>query len=238
MKNLDKLFLLTALCAWSVNCPAQGTRYDNDIVVIADVTDRMASTPTSGEIISQLGLKDNPYQSVRITVTCISDRDINYIKVLTLDAENKWTGNQALRKAKISHLERQLAQCLNEVKYAGPLPYSIVYRTISRQANQLAASGANRQLLLVYSDLYEKNEALNFYDPQTLARVRKDPDGIGRQLAATAPIRSLKDVQVWLIYNPATFAQNNGYMAIAGLYKRLLESRGATVHIGNKFIVQ
>jgi len=206
-----------------------------DIAVIVDKTDRMTAYPNANEIISQLGLQDNPWQGVRITATYISDRDINDVSVVTLESENEWSGNKMIRKAKIEHFTKELQQCLTGMKYNGTCPYSIVYRTIARQANRLAASTANRKLLLVYSDLYENDTALNFYDPRVINRLQTNPRSITAQLEATVPLKPLSGLQLWLLYNPASFSQNNRYMTVATFYQQLFSVHGAITHISNKF---
>jgi len=227
------LFIALLPCA---GCATTKEPFDTDIAVIVDKTDRMTAYPTADEIVSQLGLKENPWQGVRITATYISDRDINDMAVVTLEAESEWSGNVIVRKAKVQRFIKQLQRCLTEMHYNGTCPYSIIYRTIARQANRLAASKAKRKLLLVYSDLYENDADLNFYDAKVMHRLQKNPQSVITQLEASAPLKPLKGLQLWLIYNPASFKQNNDYMAIAGFHQHLFTAHGAAVHIANKFM--
>jgi hypothetical protein len=235
MKTSIKYYLLAAQFALPTACAAQGPAYEKDIAIIVDVTDKMASFPTADEIMPKLGLNENPYQGIRITATTICDRDITEIKVLTLPAESKWTGNRTLRKEKIRRFSAELNKCLAAIRYGGKRAYTIAYRTIARQANRLAASTAATRWLLVYSDLNENDGNLNFYDPGTLSRLQKEPQGIATQLDADAPLKSLKGLQVWLVYDPVTFSKNNDYMAVARFYERLFAGRGAVTRISTKF---
>jgi hypothetical protein len=101
MKPIIQYALPVLLFLWSAGCTPQSTTIDVDIAIICDITDPMVAYPNPEEITSQLGLTANPWQGVRITVTYISDKNINDVQVVTLDAENRWTGNTTLRKAKI-----------------------------------------------------------------------------------------------------------------------------------------
>jgi len=215
------------------SCNDSKQTLETDVTVVVDKTDKMTVYPTADEITSPLGLKNNPWQGLRFTATYISDKDINDVTVLTLDAENQWDGNILIRKAKVRHFVKQVQECLAGMKYTGTCPYSIIYRTIARQANGLTGSTAKRKLLLIYSDLCENDADLNFYDRKVMNRVKNNPQSIAVQLEATVPLNPLNGVQVWLLYSPGSFKQNNDYMPVANLYKQMLKAKGATVHIGN-----
>ncbi|HZY40337.1 MAG TPA: hypothetical protein VFE53_26985 [Mucilaginibacter sp.] len=221
-----------------ISCDDNKPLFDNDITIIVDKTDRMTAYPTADEITGQLGLKDNPWQGLRITTTYISDKDVNDVTVLTLEAENEWSGNIMMRKAKVQHFIKQLQRCLTAMVNTGTCPYSIIYRTIARQANRLMISPAHSKLLLVYSDLKENDVDLNFYDSKVMTRIQKNPQSVVTQLEATARLKPLNGLQLWLIYNPVSFTQNNTYMSIAGFYQHLFSANGAEIHIANKYVQQ
>jgi len=218
------------------SCTETASVFDTEIAIVVDKTDRMSIYPNADEIISQLGLKDNPWQGVRIAATYISDRDVNDVTVLKLEAENEWSGNIMIRKAKIKQFIKQLQQCLTAMQYSGTCPYSIVYRAIAGQANRLAVSKAKRKFLLVYSDLYEHGTDISFYDAKVIKRIHENPQSVAVQLEATAPLKPLKGLQLWFIYNPASFEENNRYMTVANFYQHLFTAHGAVAHITNKFI--
>jgi hypothetical protein len=236
MKKTIKFSLLAIAFGLCASCKNDTASFDTDLTVIVDKTDRMTAYPTADEITSQLGLKDDLWQGVRITATYISDKDINDVTVLTLESENQWSGNIMMRKAKIQHFVKQLQHCLSEMKYSGTCPYSIIYRTIARQADKLATSNAHRKLLLVYSDLYENDTDLNFYERNKMNRLRTNPLSIALQLETTEPLKRLIGLQMWLIYNPTSYKQNQAYMTIAEFYQHLFTTHGAVTHIANKFL--
>jgi hypothetical protein len=76
-----------------------------------------------------------------------------------------------------------------------------------------------------------ENDEISFYDPETLDLLHTHPEIIKKRLDKTAVVTNLTGIQVWLLYEPASYKENNTYMSIAGMYKQLLESKGATVHI-------
>lgn len=225
-----------AMLLCTLGCSPSESAQNIEVAIVIDKTNQMPAFPDAKEIVSQLGLTANPWPGIKITATYASDRDINDVMEVTLDAENQWSGNLDLRKAQIKLLTRQLQQCLDSMRYAGACPHSIVYRAIARQANRLADSNTAQRYLLVYSDLVENDINLNFYNPQTLARLKASPGSIEKQLTAELLLKSLKGLQVWFIYSPASFAQNNSYMLIADYYSRLFSVHGAIPHVASKFM--
>ncbi|MBW4888457.1 hypothetical protein KXQ82_01970 [Mucilaginibacter sp. HMF5004] len=219
----------------AIGCTGRTAVIDTDIVIVRDITDSMTVTPTAQKVVSQLGLKANPWQSVRITTTYISDLDVNDVQVATLDAESQWTGNLPMRKAKIQQFIQQVQQGLDVSIHTTTRPYSIAFRTIARQANKLAVSQATHQYLLIYSDLMENSNVANFYDARTIARLHATPHDIENQLQAEVSLTQLHGLEMWFIYNPQSFTQNNTYMKIAGFYQHMLTAHGATTHIATKF---
>ena len=87
---------------------------------------------------------------------------------------------------------------------------------------------------MVYSDLME-NDEISFYDPKILALLHIHPDTIRQRLEKGVSLHSLAGIDVWLLYDPASFKENNNYMAIANMYKQMLEAKGAKVHIEKTF---
>lgn len=225
------LLIVSVMCG---ACITQQPALDADMTIVIDQTDPMVLYPTAEAVTAPLGLNRNPWQGVRVAVTYISDKDINQTSMVTLGRESAWSGNLAIRKAKVQHFIRQLHHCLTGMKSANFCQHSIIYRTIARQVNMLAVSPASAKFLLVYSNLYE-NDEVNFYDPQTFELIRNSPQSIQKRLEAATPIAALRGLQVWLLFNPASYKENNNYMVLAGFYQRLLQAHGATVHIENQF---
>jgi len=234
MKTMLTSLCLVALLALPTSCTDPGKLLDYDITVLLDVTDGMAAYPTSGEIESQLNLKAQPWQSVRVSVTYVSDKDINDATAVTLEGGNEWTGNLPQRRATIERFRQQLASSL-AVKANAKLPYSIVYRAVATAANELAASTAAKRWLIVASDLREHTPYLSFYDSQTLSRLQNEPQAIARQLEAIMPLKRLDGIQMWLLYDPANYGDSESYTRIANFYKGVFEAHGAVTHIANKF---
>jgi hypothetical protein len=235
MKHSTSYFLTAVTCA-CLACNTRQHTIDTDMTLVIDRTDNVILHPTADGIISQLGLQDSPWQGIRIKLTYVSDLDINPTTVIALEKENEWDGNLTVRRAKVQRFKNQLRECLQKMRRADTCQHSIIYRTIARQASNLVASTATKKYLLVWSNLRE-NSDINFYNPQTISLLKTSPQSIQQHLEATCPSFKLKGIQVWLLYNPTSYRDNNSYMPLAGFYQHLLEVHGATVHVDSKFLV-
>jgi hypothetical protein len=229
--------LLTAVTCACFACNTRQQSVDTDITLVVDRTDNVILHPTADGIISQLGLQDSPWQGIRIKLTYVSDLDINPTTVIALEKENEWGGNLTVRRAKVQRFKNQLRECLQKMRRADTCQHSIIYRTIARQASNLATSPSTKKYLLVWSNLRENADNINFYDPQTFGLLKTSPQRIRQRLEATCPLSRLKGINVWLLYNPTSYRDNNSYMPLAGFYQHLLESHGAKVHLDSKFLV-
>ena len=210
---------------------------DREIVCVIDQTDAMVLYPSAEEILAPVQLQTDPWQGIKITLTTISDKDINPETVLTLEKEQAWRGNLPIRKAKVRHFKEELHRFLAAMRKNSIAQHSIIFRAVAKQSNRLTKSTAKKRYLLVWSNLYEHNE-MDFYDPIVINRMKSDPKNIQKQLVATFPLQNLKGINIWLLYQPASYKDNNGFMPIAAFYKHLFEAYGASVHIDNKFSIQ
>jgi hypothetical protein len=232
MKSIINYSLL--LFILSLGCSNAPTGLDTAMVIIVDKTDPLLVYPTTDDVSVHLGLKQDIWQGIQVTVTCISDKDVNDTEVITLEKESRWAGNTTLRKAQVAHFIDELRKALGQTTGKESLGHSIIYRSVAKQLNELKTARANKKYLLIYSDLME-NDGVNFYDPETFSLLQVKPDSIGQRLENTVSIQNLNGVDVWLLYEPPTYLANHTYRITAGFYKQLLESKGATTHIEKSF---
>lgn len=215
-------------------CNTQPLTLDDDTFVLYDMTDATSGLPSANDLLSAFDLKNNPYQSIRLNISTISEKDHNRTTCISLEHEEELQSNPVIREAKILHFGRQLQQCLNAIRNTDTSSHSIIYRAIAACANELASSTAKRRLLVIYSNLYE-NSDINFYHQRVLRQIQDSPDAVQHCLEREYSIQSLKGIEVWLIYNPASYQDNDHFRLIAGLYQRMLQSHGATVHVATQF---
>lgn len=203
------------------------------LVLVIDHTDPLTSQP-SDEIYTQLDLEKDIFQGVSITVTYLSDKDINRRIFLNLPASSPYKVNKQVRKAEVARFKTDLSKALNAPGVIPSKDHSILYRSIAKEINLLSNSKAQNRHLLVYSNLMENSE-LVFFDPGTLALINSKPKVIIQQLEAQTALKNLHGISISLIYEPSSFEDNNSYMSVARLYKTMFEAKGASTQIVQSF---
>lgn len=229
------LFIVVALSIVFSACDEQQTeRFDTAETIMIDQTDPLPVYPTTPIILEPFQLKDNPWQGISIKIVGVTDKEVNRTETISLPKENEYTGNIALRTARVERFKQELTRCLASFDSVRNLPRSIIFRAVAQQASELAHTSAPHRLLLLYSNL-EENSNVNFYEPGTLSLLQHDPAIIRKRLTEGVTLPNLAGVQLWLLYAPTTYKQNNIYMPIAHLYKQVYKEHRAEVHVESQF---
>ena len=223
-------FLALLILILNASCQNSSVAEMTEIAVVIDQTDPLLIKPNPEEIINQLNIDENIWQGIRLTVGYVSDMDVNGTTIIQLPRNSRLTGNSQIRKAAVERFKMQVRSCFKITDFEKSKDHSIIYRTMAKHLNTLAASTANAKILLVYSNLMENSE-VRFYDTETLSMISKSPEAIQKKLDKQLNIRNAEGVRVWFIYKPSSFEDNSLYMTIARFYKQILERKGATVHI-------
>lgn len=217
-----------------ISCKKPSNSFDTAMTVMIDETDSLPVYPTSQALLAPFKLADNPWQGLQITLIGITDKDVNAAKVLSLPKEDRLTGSISVRRAKVQRFIRELQADLIRFDSTRSYSHSIIFRAIAHQATVLAERSFSNRYLLIYSNLRENSE-VNFYNPQTLALLRQNSEIIEKQLEENSPLPSLNGIQVWFLFSPPTYHQNNVYMPIARFYESVYKARQAEVHVETQF---
>lgn len=204
-----------------------------ETVVLIDDTDALASSPDPMHITEGYGVSRDMWQGIRVTVAFLSDRDFTAVRTATLPRESRLLGSRPMRQAKV----RRFAGDLEKAMESGPAasrPRSILYRTLAGHLNALSGSRAPTRHAIVYSDLME-NSRVSFYDGKTLEVMATAPEEVQALLEKDVRLKGLSGVEVWLVFEPKSYEQNDTYLLVSGFYRTLLESKGATVHVSQSF---
>lgn len=235
MKQTIITSLLLAACLWQGCGTGAQAPVTTAMTAVFDRTDSIRNFPNAQTLLSPLNLAQDKFQGIHIVLTTISDKDVNARTILDLKPENEWTGNVVERDDDIRRFVMQVQRALDSMRNMPACSHSIVYRAIAREANALAARRAGNKYLVVFSDLYEADDSINFYHKSVLQRIRQHPDTVAAQLEKSLPVQPLAGLKVWLLYDPKSFADNNAFMPVATMYQRMLERHGATVHVATQF---
>ena len=203
-----------------------------DITVMRDITDTQISQPKLADISTLLNLNNSKWDGAYFKFVDITDVSYNHNYEIKIDPENQWLGNELDRDKKVKQFYAEINKILlnADSEKVGKVNSSI-YKPIATELNRLSQSSSQKRFLLIYSDLEENTDKLSFYDKKTINLLRTDQNSIRKYFEALAPLKNLTGIKVYLIYQPKNNQADELYQMIAGLYKTLLVSKGATVEI-------
>ncbi|MDP1728502.1 MAG: hypothetical protein Q8M15_17085 [Bacteroidota bacterium] len=228
-KILTTFFLVCfcIACSKEENIP-----FDTEIIDLVDRTNIMPLRPDSTSLITLAGLEQSKWSGVKVEVSLISDRDVNFTYTAKIAKENAWYGNKTMRSIQIQKFKRELNNIIEKI-YAdtfSELPRSIIYRTVAIKLNQLAKSSARRKICCIYSDLLEKSN-IDFYSPVYRKWILEDPGLVITEFTKEMPLSNLAGIEVHFMYFPKGYDDNNFYMAIVKIYRSMIEKAGGHVFV-------
>lgn len=203
-----------------------------EVVVLRDLTDFKQSNPQMSDILPLFDLKNSKWNGARFILTDITAVSHNHVYETSIEPESMWLGNEFDREKQVNKFFADVQKTI-EVEQGNPgmTANSSIYIPIANELNHLAESTSTSKRILIYSDLMENTGDLSFYSRYNLALVKFKPEIIEKYFSNQVPIKNLKGITVYLIYQPQSSKADKTYLTAAGFYKNMLESFGATVEI-------
>lgn len=205
--------------------------------VLVDLTDPHMVYPDGKTIIPLLGLNNNPNNKIVFKLLPITDRTLNPDTEIILDnaaTTEKYNRNDnPLYRRKlvvrfqdsVSHLLQSFNQ--NQNSADSSIERSEVFNTITGELKKITVLKPDRGSLIIYSDLMENSDILSVYKTDNLAD-KREQGRIERRLEETGLLPGrLSKITVVVIYNPKSRQEDTRFMAMASVYRRMLEKRGA-----------
>lgn len=222
-----------AIAITFIACGGTDRRTVTEYSILIDETDSTFAIPTADELYSDLGLDTNIWNGVNFTLARIEDVSYTPRSSFSLSkGGSRLASNEYVRKGEVDGFRTRITELLDSVrKDTSGRPNSSIGFQLANELTRLANNAADRKVLVVYSDLMEHRTGLSFYDKQTFALLRSDPEKVEEQLFAGAKLPNLNGIEVRLIYEPKNTHDDAVFHVVSEFYKALLESKGATVVI-------
>jgi len=203
-----------------------------DITVMRDITDVQISQPKIEDISGLLNLNNSKWDGANFRFVDITDVSYNHISETKILPENQWMGNELDRDKKVKQFYTGISQILTvaDTEKVGKAN-SAIYKLIASELNRLSQSTSQKRILLIYSDLTENTDEFSLYKKNNIDLIKTNPESVQKQFEAQAPLKNLKGINVYLVYQPTNQEADEQYKLIAGFYQKFLESKGATVEI-------
>jgi len=200
------------------------------VSVFYDITDSQKAKPVLEDIEPFYGLEKNQNSGAMFRYANVTDVSLNATKVKTLPDINPWTSNEFERTKSISDFFAFIKESLSVIEDNGK-NRSSVYLPIARELTVISNDKADEKNFIVYSDLMENTPEVSFYDPKTFQELISSPETFIERFNKLSNLPDLTGIHIFLIYQPSNTKADEEYRTVSSFYKKLLETKGATVHI-------
>jgi hypothetical protein len=230
----QSIFILFSICFLSCKNSYVGQPVSVAITIITDPTDQRVIQPNADFTLALYDLESDKSKQVFFRLTSTTDMVINpsrEVHMLSQDAEAKDNTNDDpyIRERHVLSFYEQVKQAIKVSNHlqkdTGVYRYSECFRSICREITLLQKKKFTQSILLVYSDLQENSDIVTVYGSSTIdtAMIRK------RLLKTKMLPNDLKGLTVYFIFQPRDRNEDKKFMAMYGLYQKLLEERHAVV---------
>ena len=235
--------LLIALCVVTIHfCGKQSeTEEYTHIALLFDITDRHILKPDAAAFTALYDFPNAKQNGAIASVAPITDLVMNDKVYLKLPAASEKDGlnrgsRQFAREKQILKFKDNLHKVINR---ANRLADSTAnknntesFQGVARALTELSKSTAQKRMLVCFSNLAENSALLALFNNETKNIIRKHPDRIEALLEKTnlLPAR-LDGIKVVFCYRAVNRSEEEIFMAMVGIYERLLIKRGAQVFI-------
>lgn len=202
--------------------------------LLIDLTDSLMSKPDARQLASLYDFLNNPWNGGTFHAKSITDVNYNKayaVEIPTADFSKRLLSNEIERQRMVEKFLSRQASILDTIlKEKVGRSHSSVYRVIAGELNELSEKDISHQkVLIIYGDIRENSEFLNLYKASNMSLLKSDPDSIISLFRKQVPLRNLTGIQVYLIYQPHSYYDDEAYRLISDVYKRMLEEKGAVV---------
>lgn len=207
--------------------------------IYLDQTDTFKFAIQTREILAILNPGKYVWGEMNVHLTAVTDNNYEEVSVVTLKSRTMLLSNPHRRKREVSIFGDSLESAIRQIraKHIGR-PRTILYEPLVREANRLARSKAERKFLIVESDLAEHSPLFSVYSPQDSLLLQNNMDSASRKLRNQWPLEDLTGLQVFLVYQPKGYSDNERFVLMSKLFKMTLERAGAKVSIGANLVPQ
>ena len=242
-KNIITFIIVCGLGIIFFSCTSPEPTASSEIYYAKDVTASAESNHSldlnAEKIISFLGLDDRPMSSARYSHSLLTELSLNQEFSTELEAITLAKFNPYRRKAQIKKFTSTIQTSLEDLASAKyDRPSSNIFVTLSDFINKVAKNGADRQVIIIQSDMLNHSRIFSAYNKKQLEKVEKTPDFLVGLLEQHAKIiHSLEKMKIIIVFQPSNTQTDFAFRIIAKQYIQYLESKNIqSVEIRSEFI--
>lgn len=242
MKTYQIYMILLVIMAYSAcNEKQEYLPVSINITAMVDITDPNNVLPDAESLLSIYDFQNYKNKEAFFRLTTTTDKLLNPAIEIHLAAaektekENQFEDPDFREKEVLAFYESvrsSIASFNIQKRHDSSLGHSECFRTIASELSRMKERKTSKYLLAVYSDLSENSDLYNIYKPVDLQQVFKYPDTVIKRFEETKLLpNDLSGFTVLFIYQSKNREDDKRFNAMAGLFKKLLFARKATVLI-------
>lgn len=187
---------------------------------------------TTKQLRRLFDLDSNPKKKVSYYQSLITETHLNKVFSAHLPSASPNGYNKFKRAHKIKMFMSEIdtaLQELNHVKYGRQT--SSIFIPVAQTINKIARTNADKQVLLLNSDLFENTFILSKYDKAQMKKIANAPKSLEEILDRETPVNHRLDkMTIYIVHQPDIETDEDFYI-ISQIYKNWLEQKGAHVEI-------
>lgn len=239
MKNIIVLLLS---CIFIYACQKkQEVNHSTQINTVSDITDRQLLLPDASAILKLYEFDRDENKEAYFRISTISDKILN--PAIELKLPNNTVSEHKNDLDDPNYREKILAGYTSRIQKAisdfdakrhkdSSLGKSECFATIAGEIQQMQKKIFEKNIMLIYSDLQENSDLFNCYSKTDQALLHSNPDKVVSLFNNLHLLPDqLKGFKIFFIYQPKNREDDQRFVAMAGIYQKLLEARGATVKV-------
>lgn len=240
MKTFTKLFLPFLICSFFTTSCSENNKQpasSTSIFYLKDVTASAKNTKNSltlnaAKLMDLVGFDSNSKASVTYAHSIISEVHLNQVFSATIPTANLDNYNKFKRKNQVKKFLTKVDKGLKDLSQVQQgRTSSSIFIPVGKIINRLAKTKTNKQVLILYTDLFENTFILSKYDPSQMKKIEDFPKFLHDILDKETPIVGKLDKMTIYIVNQPSSDTDKDFYIISNIYKDWLTSKGARVEI-------
>ncbi|MFN8266483.1 MAG: hypothetical protein U0T31_00615 [Chitinophagales bacterium] len=212
--------------------------HGSEITVFIDKTDVQKEQLKVNDIVSLLDIDKHIWQRNKVELQTLSNFQYNNVQEKELPFAFFLVSNPKKRKKDIQQFKTELDSALQSIyDIDSGRTRSSIYEPIVRTLNAVSQSKAHKKILIVQSDLQENTQIFSVYRESDYLLLQRNREQIIERFTKVLALQNIQDIEVYLIYQPKSDADNDRFILMANLFKEILEQKGAIVHIGSNIVI-
>jgi len=234
------LFILISLSCLFQSCKELYSKepINDGVYILADISDSFpeVSKFSVEQIKPLLTLNMNSMCGATVWVASVSDLRYTASHRISLENTNQLSENEFDRKTSIDSFYARINNRIKEIqglKADGTNGTHLFFSLSNSLQNLASCTSCTSKTLIVLSDLREYSNLFNTYDSIELNMFQTNPKEMEELIDYHYHIPSLKGINIYLIHEPISKADDDAFHLLSNFLKTFLEKKGAKVTISS-----